>query len=53
MTNMLITGAASGIGRAAAIRMSGSMHVIAAALNKDGADAVADEIRQAGGEASR
>ena len=52
MTNMLITGAASGIGRAAAIRMSGSMHVIAAALNKDGADAVADEIRQAGGEAS-
>lgn len=52
MDNILITGAASGIGRAAAKRMAERMHVIAADMNGDGVDALAEEIRQGGGAAS-
>lgn len=50
--NILITGAASGIGRATALRMATSHHVIAADMNGDGADAVAAEIADTGGTAT-
>lgn len=52
MNNMLITGAASGIGRASAIRMSRHMHVVAADRDKAGVDAVVAEIKSDGREAS-
>jgi NAD(P)-dependent dehydrogenase (short-subunit alcohol dehydrogenase family) len=50
--NMLITGAASGIGRASALRMAKTHHVIVADRNGDGADAVASEITASGGTAT-
>ena len=52
MTNILITGAASGIGRAAARRMSGHMHVIAADLDEARLEAVAKELADDGREVS-
>lgn len=49
----LITGAASGMGRAMAHGYAAEgAHVIIADLNLDGAEVVAEEIRQAGGTAS-
>ena len=48
MTNMLITGAASGIGRAAARRMSDRMHVVAADLDREGLEALAAEFDRDG-----
>lgn len=47
----LVTGAASGLGRATAIRMARRSHVIVVDKNLDGARAVAAEIAQAGGKA--
>jgi NAD(P)-dependent dehydrogenase (short-subunit alcohol dehydrogenase family) len=49
---MIVTGAASGMGRATALRCAAlGASVVAADLNKDGAVSVADEIGAAGGEA--
>ena len=48
MPNMLITGAASGIGRDAARRMSDRMHVVAADLDREGLDALAAEFDRDG-----
>ncbi|HVY56239.1 MAG TPA: SDR family oxidoreductase [Xanthobacteraceae bacterium] len=45
---LLITGAASGIGRAAALRMAGRMHIVAADRNGQALAALADELRGAG-----
>ncbi len=50
--NILITGAASGIGRASALRMAKAHHVIVADRDGDGADTVASEITAAGGTAT-
>ena len=50
--NILITGAASGIGRASALRMAKSHHVIVADRNGDGANTVVSEIIAAGGTAT-
>ena len=47
----LVTGAASGIGRAAAIRMALRSHVVVVDKNLEGANAVAAEIAKAGGKA--
>ena len=48
----VVTGAASGIGRAIALSLSNAGAAVAIAdLNRDGANVVADEIRQAGGKA--
>lgn len=52
MTNVIITGAASGIGRAAAIRLAKRMHVVLADRNIAGAQALAEELRAAGERAS-
>ena len=49
----LITGAASGMGRAMAMGFANEgSHVVIADLNLEGANAVVDEIKQAGGSAS-
>jgi rhamnulose-1-phosphate aldolase/alcohol dehydrogenase len=46
----LVTGAASGIGRAAARRLAGlGAHVVVADLNLEGAEGVAEELRAANG----
>lgn len=50
--NILITGAASGIGRASALRMAKTKHVIVADLDGDGAEKVAAEIVANGGSAT-
>ena len=50
--NVIITGAASGIGRAAAIRLAKRMHVVLADRNMVGAQALAEELRAAGHGAS-
>mgnify|MGYP005631391701 CR=1 FL=1 len=50
--NILITGAASGIGRASALRMAKSHHVIVADRDGDGAGTVTSEIVAAGGTAT-
>lgn len=50
--NVLITGAASGIGRASALRMAKSHHVIIADRDGDGTETVAAEIAGAGGSAT-
>jgi NAD(P)-dependent dehydrogenase (short-subunit alcohol dehydrogenase family) len=48
----IVTGAGSGIGRAAALRFArAGAHVLAADLNADTANAVVDEIKAAGGTA--
>ncbi|MEV5357697.1 SDR family NAD(P)-dependent oxidoreductase [Streptomyces sp. NPDC052693] len=50
--SVIVTGAGSGIGRAAALAFSGlGDRVVVADLNADGADAVVKEIEQAGGTA--
>jgi NAD(P)-dependent dehydrogenase (short-subunit alcohol dehydrogenase family) len=51
-TNLLITGAASGIGRAAAKRLAGRMHVIAADRDEERARALVDELGRDGFPAS-
>src|SRR5665213_459090 len=48
MENVLITGAASGIGRAAAQRLARRMHVIIVDRNGDGAAALAAELKRDG-----
>jgi NAD(P)-dependent dehydrogenase (short-subunit alcohol dehydrogenase family) len=51
--NILVTGAASGIGKAAAFRFAKEGgRIIAADINKEGADDIAASIRKDGGEAS-
>jgi 3-oxoacyl-[acyl-carrier protein] reductase len=50
--NILITGAAGGIGRASALRMAKTHHVIVADRDPDGARAVASEIVTVGGTAT-
>ena len=50
--NLLITGAASGIGRASALRLAKTHHVIVADRDGDGARTVASEIAAAGGSAT-
>lgn len=50
--NLLITGAASGIGRAAALRLAKTHHVIVADRDADGAGYVVSEIAAAGGSAT-
>ncbi len=45
---LLITGAASGIGRAAAMRMADRMHVVAADRNRSGIEALVDELERKG-----
>lgn len=50
--NILITGAGSGIGRAAALRMAKDIHVIAADRDADGAAETVSLIEQAGGSAT-
>lgn len=52
MENVLVTGAASGIGQAAARRLARRMHVIVADRNADGAAALAEELKRAGGVAT-
>ena len=52
LQNILITGAASGIGRATAIRMARRMHVIAADRDRDGAAALVEELKRDGHSAS-
>lgn len=52
MKRLLITGAASGIGLAAAERMSASMEVVLADLDGERALAAAEEIRRKGGRAA-
>ncbi|MFW2828750.1 SDR family NAD(P)-dependent oxidoreductase [Sphingomonas sp. ID0503] len=48
----IVTGGASGIGRACAMRMAADGAIITIAdINDEGAETVADEIRQAGGQA--
>lgn len=47
-STLLITGAASGIGYAAAKRMAGRMHVIVADVKRDAAAAVAEELTHNG-----
>lgn len=50
--SVVVTGAASGIGRAAALRFAAEgAEVVVADLNADGAESVVDEIRSAGGTA--
>lgn len=49
--HILITGGASGIGRATALRMARRSHVTIADKNGAGASALAEEIRLAGGKA--
>ena len=52
MKTVLITGAASGIGKACAERMSREGYCVAAAdLNLEGAEAVAEELTASGGRA--
>lgn len=51
-TNLLITGAASGIGRAAALRLAKAHHVIVADRDAEGAGSVVSEIAAAGGSAT-
>ena len=51
MANVLITGAASGIARAAARRLAGRMTVYAADRNADGLAETVDEIEAGGGSA--
>jgi NAD(P)-dependent dehydrogenase (short-subunit alcohol dehydrogenase family) len=51
-SSVVVTGAGSGIGRAAALRFAGEgAHVVVADLNVDGAKAVVEEIETAGGTA--
>lgn len=50
--NTLITGAGSGIGRAAALRLANRSHICVADINIANADKVAREIRAAGGAAT-
>lgn len=50
--NLLITGAASGIGRAAALRLARTHHVIVADRDAEGAGIVVSEIAAAGGSAT-
>ncbi|WP_157640486.1 SDR family NAD(P)-dependent oxidoreductase, partial [Burkholderia ubonensis] len=48
----VVTGAASGIGKEIALELAKAGAVVAIAdLNQDGANAVAEEIKQAGGKA--
>ena len=49
--HVIITGAASGIGRGAALRLGHRMKVVVADRDADGARRVADEIEAAGGQA--
>ncbi len=51
MGNVLVTGAASGIARAAAIRLAGRMTVHAADIDEAGLAQTVDTIREAGGDA--
>lgn len=51
MGNVLVTGAASGIARAAAIRLAGRMTVHAADIDEAGLAETVEAIREAGGEA--
>src|SRR5690348_14029746 len=46
--SLLITGAASGIGRAAAKRMAGRMRILAADRNRVGLDSLVEEIERGG-----
>ncbi|PPR09351.1 MAG: 3-oxoacyl-[acyl-carrier-protein] reductase FabG [Alphaproteobacteria bacterium MarineAlpha11_Bin1] len=50
--NILITGAGSGIGRAAALRMSQNMHIVAADWNEDSAATTVALIEAKGGSAT-
>ena len=50
--NILITGAGSGIGRASALRMAKSSHVVVADWNEDGAAETVTAIEAAGGSAT-
>mgnify|MGYP000462683096 CR=1 FL=1 len=52
MTNILITGAGSGIGQASAVRMAKSGHVIVADRNNAGAAETVSRIEAAGGTAT-
>lgn len=50
--NILITGAGSGIGKAAALRLARRAHICVADINGEAARSTANEIRAAGGNAS-